>query len=196
MSSGFLGSTTSAVSVAVVFVSISGWSSGTRKPGGSDLTASTRRSLTVVMSSRSPQPPSASATTLSFMRALFTSRLPSEDATQAEDRQERNAAHGLRAAAAVVVDRELGVLRVVDVLHVEVGAELPGVEGPRALDAHVELVEGGPARRVRRALLARVDAGVGVVRTFRHGRVGRARHVPEARAEAPGAPGVAADEDE
>ena len=87
---------------------------------------------------------------------------------------------------AIVVERPFRVLAVEDVLHVEVDAEHPGVEGEASLDPRVELAEGRVARRARRAVFARVAVEVGVVERPGDRRGRRARGEPV------GAPGLPA----
>jgi len=76
-------------------------------------------------------------------------------------------------AVAVVPLEELGVLGVVDVLHVEVDAELPDVEEPVLVDAQVELVEERVAIGARGAGDGDVVVGVGVVDAAEDGVAGR-----------------------
>ena len=73
---------------------------------------------------------------------------------ESEAGKEGNPRHGARLGVVVVVADPSALPPVVDVLHVEVGAELPLLELPRLVDADVELREEREARAVLRVASA------------------------------------------
>src|SRR6185436_6803326 len=106
---------------------------------------------------------------------------------QAEAGEDRKTLHRLAARVVVAVLQPFLAAVVVNVLHVEVRGELPGLELPGLLDADAELVEQRVARAVHGAVDWVVEVAVGVVDAADDRRARVAADQPERAAEVPAA---------
>src|SRR5215831_8495452 len=95
----------------------------------------------------------------------------SEFPAHTERGQNRQPREGRAPREVVRIAYALDVFVVVDVLHVEVDLQHPPFEHEVLVDANVELLIGGQARRVDRARNRAVGVGVGVVKPAEPGRV-------------------------